>query len=146
MVAVENFAADGSVAIAIQITTANSARDGSGTIVTALTPGTAPASANGLNVSKIVGKANGTLSSGCQVVVYKKNGSTWIAVGEFSIASATASNTVASGSGSITFADLTQGIPGTTIPNGSALGFSATQLPTGPTTPAINIDIYAANY
>ena len=137
MAPVQNFAATIDV-YTVRLTSANSNRDGTGTIVDIFTVGSiaSPNSANGINVFRVSAKATGAVSTGSvsQIVLYLWNpgSSSYDARAEFSLTqSGSPSTTVPTGEGAIVFAAPTNGIPGLGVENNWKLAASATVVPSG---------------
>ena len=84
----------------VTIATANTARDGSGSVGTVIT-----GAATGTRIAEIVVKANGTTTSG-MVRIFLHNGTTFFFFDEIAMAAATVSATVASTRVLTTYANL----------------------------------------
>lgn len=143
MAAVPNYADDTSASGTVRISTANSARDGSGTIGTAIVEGLI-AGDHGTNLSMLSAKATGGIATDSCIVVYQWNATTsaYNPIAEFKLTAVTTpSNILPSAYGELVFATTT--IPGRTIPTGSKIAFSATVVPSGG---AIAVNWQAAHY
>jgi hypothetical protein len=96
------FAATPHVEVSV-VSAANTNRDGTGTIVTILTPGS-----NGTRVERIQAKATGVTTAGqLRLYVSTDAGTTWRLHDELAVSAATPSATVQSYEGSLTFGNVT---------------------------------------
>jgi len=89
MAASANYAATPNIASAV-VSAANTARDGTGTIVSVFT-----AAATGSRVDRIIVKATGTITAGC-VTIFLSDGTNMRIIDEITFGAVTASATVAS--------------------------------------------------
>ena len=98
MAATINFASTPRVS-GVTISTANANRDGSGTVGTVITAGSA-----GTRIDRIRVQATGTTTAG-MVRLFLHDGTSSYALEEVTVAAITASATVAAASGAVTFGD-----------------------------------------
>jgi hypothetical protein len=94
-----NFAADPRVS-GVTIATANTNRDGTGTLGTVITAGT-----NGTRIDRIRAQAIATTTAG-RVRLFLYDGSNYYALEELAIAAATVSATVSGATAEVTFGDV----------------------------------------